>query len=167
MKHRYTLERSKLQDAEDVHKGAHKGTVMFVMLNPSTADGTKNDATLRRCVSFATDWGYDHLVVTNLFSLRATKPDDLWSKTGPARNDERNDDWIEHHAHRADTVVCAWGAFQKAVPRAHEVLQLLRDKGHKLVYTIGDLSQSGHPRHPLRIPSGTLLHGWRGYQGTP
>ena len=49
--------------------------VMFVGLNPSTADATNDDPTIRRCVRFATDWGFGGLVMVNLFAYRATDPD--------------------------------------------------------------------------------------------
>ena len=43
-------------------------------LNPSTADENKDDPTIRRCNSFANDWGYGGLCMTNLFAYRATDP---------------------------------------------------------------------------------------------
>jgi hypothetical protein len=51
--------------------------VAFVMLNPSTADGHADDPTIRRCMGFAREWGFDGLVVVNLFAMRATRPDDV------------------------------------------------------------------------------------------
>lgn len=52
-------------------------TVNFIMLNPSTADATADDPTIRRCIRFAMAWDYERLVVTNLFAFRATDPGDL------------------------------------------------------------------------------------------
>jgi hypothetical protein len=48
--------------------------VLFVMLNPSTADATQDDPTLRRCLGFARDWGYGSLTVANLYAYRARGP---------------------------------------------------------------------------------------------
>lgn len=53
--------------------------LVFVMLNPSTADGTEDDPTVRRCMGYARREGCSSLVVVNLFAWRATKPADLWA----------------------------------------------------------------------------------------
>lgn len=50
---------------------------LFVMLNPSTADGDRDDPTIRRCVAFAKAWKFERLEVVNLFAFRATNPRDL------------------------------------------------------------------------------------------
>ena len=54
-----------------------KPAVLFVMLNPSTADELVLDSTVSRCLSFAKEWGYGRLEVANLFALRATDPKEL------------------------------------------------------------------------------------------
>ena len=51
--------------------------VAFVMLNPSTADAEKDDATIRRCVGFAKLWGFASLGVVNLYGFRCTSPSRL------------------------------------------------------------------------------------------
>lgn len=47
---------------------------LFIMLNPSTADGAADDPTIRRCVAFAKSWKFERLEVVNLFAYRATDP---------------------------------------------------------------------------------------------
>ena len=42
--------------------------VCFVLLNPSIADATKDDATVRRCIGFARSLGYGVLEVVNLYA---------------------------------------------------------------------------------------------------
>ena len=59
------------------------GTCTFVMLNPSTADGLKDDPTIRRCLGFASDWGFRHMQVVNLFAWRATYPKDMLKQLDP------------------------------------------------------------------------------------
>lgn len=51
-----------------------EGAVLFVMLNPSTADATSNDPTTRRCIGFAQRWGFASLAIANLYAYRATVP---------------------------------------------------------------------------------------------
>src|SRR5207253_9302632 len=53
------------------------GTVTFVGLNPSTADATQDDPTIRRCIRFAREWGFDRLKMVNLYAYRATDPREL------------------------------------------------------------------------------------------
>lgn len=59
--------------------------VGFVMLNPSTADGSVNAPTIRRCIGFAREWGYGSLWVANLFAYRSRKPERLLFPTLSAR----------------------------------------------------------------------------------
>ena len=67
-KYRYSLTRIWDED---------KPNVMFVMLNPSTADEKNDDPTIRRCINFAKDFGAGGIYVVNLFPLRATNPNEL------------------------------------------------------------------------------------------
>lgn len=55
----------------------------FIGLNPSTADETRDDPTIRRCIGFAKLWGYGALCMTNLFAFRATKPRDMRQAADP------------------------------------------------------------------------------------
>ena len=81
--------------------------VAFVALNPSTADATHDDPTIRRCIGFARRWGAGGVDVVNLYAFRATKPRDLFAADDPVGPD--NDAWIDAVVARADRVVLAWG----------------------------------------------------------
>lgn len=82
--------------------------LVFCMLNPSKADASKDDPTIRRCMGFARSNGYGGIVVINLFAFRATKPTDipadLQEAVGPGNADHIKD-VIKGH-----DVVVAWGA---------------------------------------------------------
>ena len=60
-----------------------KPFALFIGLNPSTADHTKDDPTVRRCKQFALDWGYGGFHIVNLFGYRATKPTDMIKQADP------------------------------------------------------------------------------------
>ncbi|MBF6607758.1 MAG: DUF1643 domain-containing protein [Flavobacterium sp.] len=126
-----------------------KPKVMFIMLNPSTADASKDDPTIRRCIAFAKTWGYGGLFVCNLFSFRATNPKDLL-KIGNPFGDEN----IWHTRKLSDevtTIICAWGN----KPILHKLLKnqnpykLLDFAWLKLHYL--ELSKDGTPKHPLYL----------------
>lgn len=151
--YRYTLTRRWAESAERV------ATVVFCMLNPSTADGAQDDPTIRRCVSFAKAWGFAGLIVVNLFALRATRPSDLPKARDPI-GPENNFYTTAMIAGR--TVVCAWGATVAKSPRitlcerVGDVKKLLRQDPEQSIRHLG-LIQAGHPRHPLYLPVGTEL----------
>ncbi|MBA3483376.1 MAG: DUF1643 domain-containing protein, partial [Pirellulales bacterium] len=63
---------------------------MFIGLNPSTADERADDPTIRRCIRFARGWGYDGLVMANVFPLRSTDPKSLALTPVPRNELRRN-----------------------------------------------------------------------------
>ena len=121
------------------------GTVLFVMLNPSTADADSDDATIRRCIGYTRAWGYGELLVGNLFAYRSTDPKAL--PAGPEAIGPDNDRWLMQLRHRADLTVAAWGAHRAAKRRAAHVLGLLGG-----AHVLG-LTRNGSPKHPVRLPA--------------
>ncbi len=66
--------------------------IVFIGLNPSTADAQHDDPTVRRCIGFARRWGYGGLTLVNLFAYRTTEPAELKEVDDPVGLD--NDRWI-------------------------------------------------------------------------
>lgn len=64
--------------------------VLFVMLNPSTANESQDDPTIRRCISFAKQWGHGGIIVGNLFAFRSPYPTDLSNSHRPNRAGEQS-----------------------------------------------------------------------------
>lgn len=118
-----------------------------------TADARFDDPTIRRRLGFARGWGYNRLLVGNLFALRATNPDELLAADDPVGPE--NDDWLAVLAGRASMIVLAWGAHKAAYlgERAVAVRGLLR--GVAPTYSLGT-TRGGQPKHPLYLP-GSLL----------
>lgn len=121
-----------------------EGYAMFIGLNPSTADETRDDPTIRRCIGFAKAWGYAGLCMTNLFAYRATKPADMKAATDPVGPD--NDKHLVMLAEHADVVVAAWGANGTHKGRDEDVLALI-----PVLHCLA-LTKDGHPGHPLYLP---------------
>jgi hypothetical protein len=135
--------------------------VLFVMLNPSTADETQDDPTIRRCTSFARGWGYTHLVVANLFAFRSTDPRALADEKDPVgpENDRALQAALEDNAVRR--VVCAWGVHDGPIrglvqARADHVLSVLRTHEPVCFGLAGQVKArigvGRQPRHPLYLP---------------
>lgn len=118
--------------------------VLFIGLNPSTADETEDDPTIRRCIRFARDWYYGGLLMGNLFAYRTVNPFELSRAEDPIGPD--NDAWLAILNLRAGLTVAAWGAHKAAGPRAERILPLLGT-----VYALG-VTKDGSPRHPLYMP---------------
>jgi len=121
----------------------NKPYAMFVGLNPSTADETEDDPTIRRCIEFARSWGYGGLCMTNLFAFRATAPDDMKKADDPVGYD--NDRWLIELASDAGVVVGAWGNDGGFKGRAEHVIALIPDMSYL------KLNITGHPAHPLYL----------------
>jgi hypothetical protein len=140
-RYRYRLTRPLRGDA---------GPLLLIGLNPSTADATQDDPTIRRCIGFAERWGHSELVVANLFSFRATQPKDL--KTAPEPIGPETDRILLSEAQKATRILVAWGVHGCFLERDRQVLKLL--SGHPL--SCLGTTQAGLPRHPLYIRADTL-----------
>lgn len=126
-----------------------KPMVMYVGLNPSTADEFKDDPTMRRCAGFAKSWGYGGFYMTNLFAYRATFPEELRKQSDPVGPE--NDRWLLEIMSRVETVVFVWGVHGTLAGRDRTVVGMTSS-----AYCIG-LSKDGHPRHPLYLKAGLSL----------
>ena len=140
---RYTLGRS----------GARP--LLVLGLNPSTATQEKLDPTVTRVEKVAQQCGFDGFVMLNLYPVRATKPQDLPTKVDPVAY-ERNLEAIEKIVAQYvnPTLWAAWG--ETVVVRTY--LLRARDTLHERLAQyqpqwrrFGELTASGHPRHPSRL----------------
>lgn len=122
---------------------------LFIMLNPSTADETQEDPTVRRCMDFAQRWGFGILEVVNLFGLRSTDPAMLRTvNVEPVGPD--NDYWILSRAMQAARIVCAWGNHGSFDGRSAHVVAMMVAAGVELMHF--GLTKCREPRHPLYLP---------------
>lgn len=135
--YRYRLERRIAQPPT--------GSLCFILLNPSTADETQNDPTIRRCMGYAAAWGYSRLIVVNLFAYRSTDPRQLRRVGDPYGPDNARQ--IISAAQAADHVVAGWGAHGAYQNAGRNTIMRLRYKGVP-VHALG-LTKAGEPVHPL------------------
>jgi hypothetical protein len=132
-----------------------KGTVVFVMLNPSTADHITDDQTIKAVKHFGVANGFSHLKVVNLMALRTAYPKELRLADDPYG--PHNEDIVEQTLAGADRVVVAWGAHDLApFPRVFDLFPVIIGAEP---WCLG-LTKYGHPRHPCRIDYDTPLERW-------
>ncbi len=133
---------------------------LFVMLNPSTADASLDDPTIRRCIGFARREGCARMTVVNLFALRSADPWLLLSAEDPVGPDNMATITREIRYHMtAGLVVCAWGAHPGSLStRAYDTIDWIKATGAPLK-CLGK-TKSGAPRHPLYVKSDQPLEPW-------
>lgn len=122
--------------------------MVWVMLNPSTADGITDDPTIRKCIGFARELGFGSISVVNLFGWRSTNPDLLADVIDPVG--DKNDEWISSAIAHAGMVICAWGKHGSLLNRDAEVREMIRAANVTAHYL--RLNKDGSPGHPLYIP---------------
>lgn len=151
-----------------IEAGAQSGgNVLWVMANPSIADAERDDATIRRVVSFSSRWGFRTATVVNVYAFRATHPKHLLAAhhAGIDVQGPHNQWHIMRAARFAGRIVLAWGAcfsgahWDQAKADAIKALQL-RHADTSLMHL--GLTRSGEPRHPLYLAQNTDLKPFEG-----
>ena len=117
-----------------------KPKILFIMLNPSTADEFVEDPTIRRVVTYAKDWGYGGVYVGNLYAFRSTDPKGLKSITDPVGPE--NITHIQTLISVVDKVIYAWGNEEKEP----DWLKKMVDTPYCI-----EISKKGIPKHPLYL----------------
>lgn len=117
--------------------------VLFIGLNPSKANESRNDPTIRRCITYARDWGYGGLLVANVYAYCATRPPDLFRAADPVGPDNKR--WLSRLGGASDKIICCWGNHglknQASLP--------LSEMDKPLYYL--KMNRSGAPAHPLYL----------------
>ena len=138
------------------------GVVVFIGVNPSTADATIDDHTVRKWSGFTRRWGYGIFRVGNLFAYRATDVSELArvdNPIGPA-----NDSSLREMLAQANLVVPCWGNAGKLPPRLRgrisTVRTMLRDLDVFTPVQCLGTTKSGDPKHPLTLGYSTPLEEW-------
>jgi hypothetical protein len=131
----------------------------WIMLNPSTADASIDDPTIKRCIAFARAWGFGGIVVRNLYAWRATNPAELVNLSDPVGPDNR----AQLSSTDADLTVVAWGANVAATgwwngyPFGWQKTVIKRDLPLMCLGT----NANGSPKHPLYVRSSRSLEVWK------
>lgn len=126
--------------------------VLFIGLNLSTADNTKDDATTKKVVSFAKNHGFGGVFLANCFPYIATDPKQLIDFS----HHQENDGYLRQLQNLAKEVVFAWGNFPIVAEKERD------KKMHRLFPNAKVLAfnKNGTPKHPLYVPLNTRLNSY-------
>ncbi len=134
-------------------------SIMFLMMNPSTATEFVDDPTVKKCRYYANRWDFNHLIIGNVFAYRATNPKELLKVDDPqgTENLYRLQKLLTEHN---PFLVCAWGRIPKRLSNIEEqAMQLVKGyEPHVL-----RLNKVGKPYHPLYLPNDTTSISWSIY----
>lgn len=124
--------------------------LLWILLNPSTADKHVDDPTLRRILGFSQRFGFGGLEIVNLFALRSSDPKALAHVADPVGPE--NDGYIREAIARSTKIVAAWGSFGMLYERDRNVLAQI----DRPTFCLG-ITRNGNPCHPLYLQRDTVL----------
>jgi len=125
--------------------------VMFIGLNPSTANETDDDNTIKKVVKIAKYNGYGGVYMTNLFAWVTAYPEELKKCSNPQGS---NNHWLITISGMCQDVVFAWGNFKEATERAREVIEnFTKFDAPKCIVQ----NKNGSPKHPLYCKDESVL----------
>jgi hypothetical protein len=140
--------------------GSNGPTVAILGVNPSTADASIDDQTIRKDIGFGRRLGWGRLIKGNKFAFRATDVKALRTAADPIGPE--NDMHLEQIMRDADMVIAAWGPLSKLPDRLRtrwRRVVAIADAVGKPLHCFGT-AQDGHPRHTLMLAYETALTAW-------
>lgn len=129
--------------------------VIWLMLNPSTANGTEDDPTIRKCIGFAKRWGFGGIEVINCWAFRSSDPKQLYLQHDPFG--QRNWEHIDEVCSESNLLIAAWGCeavvrkLNKAGLSAKDTLMQIMNRHCALGIDHLGISKTGNPYHPLML----------------
>ena len=122
--------------------------IMFIGLNPSTANGNNDDPTIRKVKKIAYNLKYGGIFMLNLFTYVTAYPKELEGKNF---NIKLADEYLKYYASQSKKIVFAWGSFKQTTKRSKEVINMFPN-----AYAL-HINKDGSPKHPLYVKSDTKL----------
>lgn len=126
-----------------------KPLVMFVGLNPSTANESSDDPTIKRVVAIAQNLGFGGVYMMNCFPFVSTDPAKLYDCSGWVTNEE----WLKTVAAKCKEVVFAWGNFDVDQKLGVDYLLTRMFPDAKALH----INKNGSPKHPLYCRKDTTI----------
>lgn len=128
--------------------------VMFIGLNPSTANETQPDNTITKVKKIAAHNGFGGFYMMNLFGLVSSKPEALDTHLNPIGD---NKEWLYKIRHKCTKVVIAWGNFKQAEKAVSlGIADVLKVASPYPIYCLAQ-NKNGSPKHPLYCRDETII----------
>lgn len=126
-------------------------SLMVIGLNPSKANESKDDPTIKKVKKIAANNGFGRVFMLNLFPLVSTDPGALLK--------ERFQDlavnylYLHHFSNLANQIVFAWGNFKEAKLISFQIMNLKRFQAALCIHQ----NKDGSPKHPLYCSDNSQL----------
>lgn len=151
LRYRYRLER---------YVQAEGQVFAFFGINPSTADATLDDQTVKKWRGFSQRHGARRFIVGNVFAFRSANPRVLELVADPFGPECQQH--LQEIIQEADVLVPCWGALGKMPTSLRgapaELLALLVASGKPVLHF--GRTACGQPKHPMLLPYSTPLLPW-------
>lgn len=135
-----------------------KPLVMFIGLNPSTANETEADPTIKSVIRIAKHNGFGGVYMMNCYPMVSTDPSKLLTNSYPMEVIE-NELLLVIASQKCSEVVFAWGNFKvvQDTGRDQELIKLFPNAKAIAV------NKNGSPKHPLYCRSNSPLVPFRNH----
>lgn len=140
-----------------------KPLVMFIGLNPSTANEVDNDPTIKSVCRIANNNGYGGIYMMNCFPIISANPNilDIYKKPVWDENEYNkygtNNLKITEIGYKCKDIVFAWGNF-KIVKETYREIEFSKMFPNAVCLHI---NKNGSPKHPLYCKSDTQFINWK------
>lgn len=125
-------------------------------VNPSTADDRKPDRTISKVRGFESRYGYNGFVMLNLYAQRTPYPHTLHNELDLNLHEENMKHILSKiKSEQEVSILAAWGEpiLVRSYLKEHLHDLVIKTDGFNIKWLkIGELTKSGHPRHPSRAP---------------
>ena len=128
--------------------------ILWIGMNPSTADDKFDDPTCRREVNFSKSWGFSKYIKGNMLGYRSTDPTNLPFDPNEAEGPENREHLLEM-ATQVEAIILCYGNLPS---RYHEKIGETVAELRKLPVALLCLgkNQNGSAKHPLYLSGQTL-----------
>jgi len=131
------------------HWGDGDKKILWIGMNPSTADENHNDPTCTREMNYTKDWGYNHYIKCNVMDWRATFPKDIPTEEGKAAS-AAGREVLLNYAKESTMTIAGWGKLPKKLEHESLAVKTLLLENNIPLYVLG-LNKNGSPKHPLYL----------------